>query len=395
MRILVLHNTYQESGGEDAVVAAENALLMRGGHDVHLEIVSNDSIQGLLSKLHTFLTTPHSARRKSWMRDLIALHKPDVVHIHNFFPLLTPAIHEAASESGVAVVQTLHNYRLLCAGALFLRDGSACEKCLVGSNIWSVVHRCYRSSLPGSVAIFRMQNKARQQETWQRHVHRFITLTDFARRKFIAGGLPHTRLSVKPNFAYNTITSEQNSRIGALFVGRLSPEKGADILLEAWRNLQHVPLTIAGDGPERARLEALAPPHVRFLGQCKPTEVSNMMAKAQALVMPSLCYEGFPMTLVEAFANNLPVIGSRLGAIEELIEDGITGHHFAPGDAADLTSIATHAFANPARLSAMGQAARSRYEEHYTPERNLEILEAIYREAIIEARNHISTPKDI
>jgi glycosyltransferase involved in cell wall biosynthesis len=385
MRILLLHNSYQHAGGEDAVVAGEAGLLRDGGHHVCLEAVTNDLIGGFAAKTRAALVAPHDPARKDWMRALIERHAPDVVHVHNFFPLLTPAVHEAAAEGGVAVVQTLHNYRLLCAGALLMREGVVCEKCLGGSNLWSIANRCYRGSTLGSLAVARMQWRARRRETWRRHVHRFIALTEFARMKFVAGGLMAERIAIKPNFVIDPGLTLGRRREGAIFVGRLSHEKGVHILIEAWKRLPSVPLVIVGDGPERARLEAIASPNVRFLGQCAPQKVRVLMARAHALVMPSLCYETFGMTIVEAFACNLPVIASRLGAMAELVKDGEAGLLFDPGDADDLAAVVGQAFADPTGLAAMGATARAIYERRYTPERNLATLEAIYRDASAEA----------
>ena len=199
MRLLIVHNSYQRAGGEDVAVAMEADMLRAAGHSVHLELVSNDSIVGFPSKVRTLLRTPYDPDRRAWMNDLIDRSGAELVHVHNFFPLLTPAVHETAARRGLAVVQTLHNFRLICAGAMLLRDGAVCEKCLTGTRLSGVVHRCYRGSLPGSIAVTAMQARAEREGTWQHSVHRFIALTEFARSKFIAGGLPADRIAVKPN----------------------------------------------------------------------------------------------------------------------------------------------------------------------------------------------------
>ena len=383
MKVLIIHNEYQHRGGEDTVVAAESALLRDAGHQVHVELVSNRKIQGLSGKIRTFVRTPHDAARKTWMNHLLDAANYDVVHVHNFFPLLTPAIHEAAAERGVAVVQTLHNYRLLCAGALFLRDGHVCEKCLDGAKLWGAAHRCYRGSALGSLAVVRLQQRAHRHQTWHRQVHRFIALTEFAKGKFVAGGLPAERISVKPNFAGPLINPMQD-RQGVVFVGRLSPEKGVRTLVESWARLPHIPLTIIGDGPAREALEQMAPSNVAFRGALPADQVRMAMATAQALVMPSVWYEGFPMTLVEAFSVGTPVIASRIGSLAELIRDGITGRTFEPGNIEDLAQVVQAAFARPDLLPGMGSAAHAEYQQLYTPGTNLARLEGIYREAISE-----------
>lgn len=384
MKILILHNAYKLRGGEETVVAAETEMLRSAGHDVHLEVVSNDEISGLANKLRTFLNTPHNPERKLWMKNILDKVQPNIVHIHNFFPILTPAVHEAVNEAGIAVVQTLHNYRLLCAGAQFRRDGGVCELCLGGSRAWGVVHRCYRGSVVGSLAVVRMQARAEKEGTWQNHVQRFIALSEFARHKFTEGGLPADKIAIKSNFVADEAVAlaGQSPRAGALFVGRLSPEKGVNILLNAWSEMPDIDLVIAGDGPEMERLQAQAPSNVKFLGSISSDRVKQLMSEAQCLVLPSIWYEGFPMTLVEAFSSALPVIASRLGAMEEIVDDGVTGYHFNPGDADDLRKVVRRAFSAPEGLEQLGRAARQAYEDEYTPDANLKVLESIYADAI-------------
>lgn len=395
MRILILHNLYQLHGGEDVVVAAEAELLRGGGHEVHIELVSNSSIRSTIAKVRSFLFAPFDPSRKVWMKELIARYRPDIVHIHNFFPLLTPAVHEAAAEAGLGVVQTLHNHRIICANSHFLRNGIICEKCLHGSKLWCLKYRCYRGSLFGSFAVLRLQRRIARDRSWTQHVGRFIALTASSRDRFVADGMPLELIAVKPNFVADTECSARREREGALFVGRLTREKGADVLVRAWKDLPDIPLTIVGDGPERADLEAKAPPHVRFLGQRAAKEVRALMNSAGALVVPSLCYESFGLTIVEAFACGLPVIASRLGAFQELVEHGRTGVFFTPGDAVDLAQVARRAFAERRHLAAMGDEARATYVRFYTPETNLEMLEKIYveaRELAIHSRNIVSRP---
>ncbi len=321
------------------------------------------------------------------MSELIDQSKAEIVHIHNFFPLLTPAVHAESAKRGLAVVQTLHNYRLLCANGLFLREGSVCEKCLNGSKVWGVVHRCYRNSLPGSIAVARMYLRADRNRTWNSHVHRFIALTNFAKEKFVLGGLPSDKIAVKPNFvSMASKRPSQRARRGALFVGRLSPEKGVETLLRAFDRLKEIPLTVVGSGPGMERLKSLAPQGVVFAGQLSPEQVREEMMRAQCLVVPSICFEGFPMTAIEAFAAGLPVVASRIGSLHEIVVEDVSGAHFTPGDAEDLAGVLSRLFAEPARLEELGAGARAYYEANYTPDRNLRQLEAIYTDALEAAR---------
>jgi Glycosyltransferase len=382
MKILILHNEYQQRGGEDAVVAAEEALLFERGHEVRVAQAHNNDISGFVSKATVFATVAYSRGRYLWAKELLAGFRPDILHIHNFFPLLTPAVHHAATDMGVPVVQTLHNFRLTCANALLLRDGHVCEKCVGGSKLWGAYHRCYRASLPASLAVVHMQLRAQRSQTWKRHVHRFIALTEFARGKFIAAGLPGDRISVKPNFVSAAHRDVAKMRAGALFVGRLSPEKGVTPLIDAWHSLPDIPLTVIGDGPERPRLAATAPPNVRFLGQMNASAVREEMARAEFLVMPSIWYEGFPMTVVEAFSQGLPVLASRIGALEEIVLPDVNGGHFEPSNPMSIVGAVNAFRANAGAGSRLEAGARRTYQDCYTGERNAVQLEKIYAEAI-------------
>lgn len=400
MRILLLHNAYKHRGGEDVVVEAEADLLISAGYTVHIERVTNDDIEGFADKASAFLRAPYDRRREAWAGALVRAHAADILHIHNFWPLLTPAVHKGGRLAGAAVVQTLHNYRLLCANGLFLRSGTVCEKCLGGMNAWAMVHRCYRDSLAGSIAVTRMQNRAIRERSWHEDVDVFIALTEFARSKFAAGGLPAERIVVKPNFTWDPGSKTGDERGGAIFVGRLADEKGVEILVDAWRELTDIPLTIIGDGPNRVALEARAPDHVFFAGKLPADVVAERMAKASCLIMPSIWYEGFPLTALEAFAAGLPVIASRVGSLAEIVRDGVTGLLCDPGNASDLAMTVRSAF-NSGRLAEMGRSARSEYEQRFTPGKNLRELEAVYTAAIAARKAEpqkeasISRPGDI
>ena len=381
MKILLAHNRYQLAGGEDAVVAAEHDLLAENGHNVRLFSVTNDAIAGLSAKLRAAARTAGSAWGRDAMAREIAAFRPDIVHVHNFFPLLSPSVYDACRDAGVAVVQTLHNYRLICPGGLLMRGGRPCEDC-VGASPWrAVLHRCYRGSALGSAAVARMVDTHRRRGTWRSKVDRFIALTEFARSKFAAAGFPADRIAVKPNFVADRARRPEGDRAGALFVGRLSTEKGIATLLSAWRTLD-MPLRIAGTGPMEGEMLNAGLPTVTMLGHSTAEAVAEEMARAAFLLVPSVCYENFPVTLAEAFCQGLPVIASRLGAMAEIVEDGVTGLHFTAGDAADLAAKVRWAADHPEDMRRMGRNARRIYEEKYTPAANYTRLRAIYDDAI-------------
>ncbi len=391
MNILLIHNHYQQPGGEDAVFSAEGALLREAGHHVITYTRSNDEVRALgawgrLTLPARWVWAGDSVRA---LRQLIAREKPDVAHFHNTHFMISPAAYYACREAGVPVVQTLHNYRLLCPNALFLRGGAVCELCLGRTPPWpGVRYGCYRGSRLQTAGMAAMLTFHRWRRTWQEQVDCYIALTEFARQKFIQGGLPAEKIAVKPNFQ-----PDPGEGLGrepfALFVGRLSVEKGLDVLAAAWEKL-NVPLKIAGDGPLRATLAAqMTPPRqgtVTLLGQQPHAAVLNLLRQARFVVVPSTWYESFPMVVVEAFACGTPVIASRLGALAEIVADGRTGLHFTPGDAADLAAKVAWAWEHPEEMAAMGRNARAEYEAKYTPERNYEMLMAIYRTAIARAK---------
>jgi glycosyltransferase involved in cell wall biosynthesis len=281
------------------------------------------------------------------------------------------------------VVQTLHNFRLLCPQAMLLRDGKVCESC-VGRVPWAgVVHACYRGSHAQSGVLAGMLVLHRALGTWATKVQRYIALNTFCRDKFIEGGLPASRIVIKPNFV-DLPAPRPQPRHGLLYVGRLAPEKGIATLAQAARSLPPGSLRVAGTGPEAERLAGL--PAVVMLGALNAEQVTQEMARAIALVVPSLWYENFPRTLVEAFACGLPVLASRLGALESLVQDGATGLHVEPGEAAAWATAMLAALDDAPRMATMGAAARVLYEREYTAAANHRLLLAIYEEAIAERR---------
>ncbi|MFZ5576454.1 MAG: glycosyltransferase family 4 protein [Pseudomonadota bacterium] len=380
-RVLVVHNAYQHRGGEDTVVEAEIALLRIHGHEVETYFRSNDDVRGM-SAPALARQTVWSSRTVSELEALLQRFRPSVIHVHNTFPLVSPSLYWAAARAGIPVVQTLHNFRLLCLNALFLREGKVCEDCM-GRLPWRGVARaCYRGSRAASAALASMLTLHRVLGTYQSKVARYIALNEFCRAKFIEGGLPAGRVVVKPNFV-DFPAPEPGPRAGLLFVGRLSAEKGIATLAAAMATLTGASLRVAGDGPEATLLDGV--PGVLRLGSLPGDAVRAEMARATALVVPSIWYENFPRTIVEAFACGLPVIASRLGALADIVTDGETGLLFEPGDPRDLAAKLAWAQANPERMAEMGRRARAQYEAEFSVEVNYRRLIAIYAEAVAEA----------
>ena len=378
IRILIVHNTYQHRGGEDSVVEAEIVLLRSRRHEVASYFRHNDDISAM-SLASTAQQTLWSSRTTSELAELIRTFRPDVIHAHNTFPLISPSLYWAAAHAGVPVVQTLHNFRLMCLNGLYLREGRVCEDCQ-GRLPWrGVVRKCYRGSGAASAVLAGMLALHRGLGTYRNKVARYIALNDFCRNKFIEGGLPADRIVVKPNFV-DFAAPAALPRQGFLFVGRLSVEKGVQTLAGAAALLPDASLRVAGDGPESALLDGVS--GITRLGSLPGEAVRQEMNSAFALVIPSIWYENFPRTIVEAFAAGLPVIASRIGALADLVRDGETGLLFEPGNPRDLADKMAWALTHPDVMADMGRKARAQYEAEFTAERNFAQLMAIYQDAI-------------
>jgi len=381
MRILIVHNHYQQAGGEDEVFRAETALLREHGHAVVTLTIQNSPVSGLGAL--------GAARDAFWSRAFrrtlaraIEESRPDVAHFHNTFFRVSPSAYDACRQAGIPVVQSLHNYRLVCPGATLYRDGAACEDCLGGNVLTrSVRHACYRGSRAETAVVAGMLTAHRWLGTWQRSVDCYIAMTEFARETFIEGGLPAEKITIKPNFASVDPGRGDGRGRYALFVGRLSAEKGIGTLMTAWRALpRRVPLLIAGDGPLASRVADFTrtTPGCQWLGQQSRQSIARLMQDAAFLVVPSECYEMFPLVIAEAYAAGLPVIGSSHGSVGALIDDGRTGRHVRAGNPADVAAVVTWAATHPAELADMRAQARAEFEAKYTAERNYKTLIDIY-----------------
>jgi len=386
MKILIAHNRYQFAAGEETVVYAERALLQQKGNDVSLVEVSNDSINSGWSKLKATTSAIYSLSAKRLLSAEINRFQPDIVHVHNFFPLLSPSIYDACINAQIPVVQTLHNYRLTCPGAKLLRDGKICEDCLGKKVPWrGVLHGCYRDSQVQSAAVAVMVAVHQIRGTWQERVDAHITLTDFQRQKMIQAGLPESKVYVKPNFLFEpSLKGSKHSGNYALFVGRLWEEKGIVTLIDAYIQAGlTLPLKVIGDGPLQPilqrRVQSAGLEHViEFVGWKEKSEVLVLMQNSQFLIFPSIWYETFGLSIIEAFACGIPVLASRLGCMAELVEDGVTGLHFEAGNAIDLATKIAWAQTHPTEVAKMGKTASKVYEARYTPETNYSQLMAIY-----------------
>ena len=364
--------------------ASEGALLESRGHRVLRYTLHNDQVDGM-GNLALAGATVWNREVYKKLRALIRRERPQVAHFHNTFPLVSPAAYYAARAEGVPVVQTLHNYRLLCPDALFFREGRVCEDCLDKAVPWpGVVHSCYRGSRLASGGVAAMLTAHRALGTWKKVVDAYVALTEFAREKFVQGGLPPGKLVVKPNFLH----TDPGTGIGdggyALFVGRLSQEKGLGVLFSAWRRIgERMPLKVVGDGPMADAMSSFSARSagVEWLGRRPADQVLALMKSARVLVFPSTWYEGFPMVIAEAYATGLPVISSDLGSMSSLVIHGRTGLRFRPGDPGDLVAQVERTLSNQEELARMRTGAREEFESKYTAGRNYQLLLGVYDRA--------------
>ncbi|HYO10582.1 MAG TPA: glycosyltransferase family 4 protein [Tepidisphaeraceae bacterium] len=385
MKVLLCHNHYQQPGGEDQSFDDEARLLEARGHTV-LRFTLHNNVIPQMGRLRLAARTLWHGDVYRRLRDLLRAERPQVMHCTNTFPLISPAAYYAARRAGVPVVQSLRNYRLLCANSLFLRDGRACEECLGRKVQWpAIVHRCYRGELGATAMVAAMVSAHRAVGTWRRAVDMYFTPSEFARRKFIEGGFSPDRIAVKPNFVFPDPGVGAGARGGAIFVGRLAPEKGIEVLLDAWlRHGLQLPLRIIGDGPlaERVADACRRSDRIEWLGRRPLAEALSHIGDASLLVAPSITYETFGRSVAEAFAKGTPVLVSDYGASAELVTSGVSGLHFRSGDADDLAAKVRELTGDPTRLARMREPARLEYVQKFNGDINYDRLMSIYDRAI-------------
>ena len=389
LRVMLVHSEYQHPGGEDEVVHREKHLLLEAGHVLSEYRRRNAEINeyGLLRRATLPFRTVWAGDSCQELKSLLESSQPDIVHFHNTFPLISPAAYYTCRRVGIPVVQTLHNPRLLCPAASFYRDGRICEDCLGKTVPWpAVIHACYRSSRSQTAVTAAMLAFHRWARTWEKLVDVYIASSEFYCEKFITGGLPADRIAVKPHFVESNPTPKESLGDYALFIGRLTAEKGVPTLLKAWRGLDQIPLKIRGEGPlfdEVCRFSELRPSTIHLLPRTSRDELTSVLKGSRFLVWPSEgYYETFGLVAIESFACGVPVIASGLGTMGEIVEDGRTGLHFKPGEPVDLAAKVEWAWAHPEEMAAMGRAARAEYEAKYTAERNYQMLMEIYQRVL-------------
>jgi glycosyltransferase involved in cell wall biosynthesis len=369
----MLHNAYQIRGGEDESFDTECRMLRDAGHFVETIHLHNDKVEQT-GKITVALQSIWSRPAYTLVDRKLCERPFDVMHVQNFFPLLSPSVYAAARKHNVAVVQTLRNYRLLCPSALLFRDGHICQEC-VGKTfkLPSVLHACYRKSRLGSLAIGVMSGVHTLLGTWQKDVDLYISLTEFARKKYIEAGFMPEKIVTKGNCVYPDPGSGPGNGGFALFVGRLSAEKGIETLLSAWDRLRpNCALKIVGEGPSLRDLHSYGSniPNIEWLGLKTSSEVYDLMGAATLTIFPSEWYETFGRVAIESYAKGTPVVASRIGALAEVVKDMHTGLLFDVANAEDLATKLRWCFDHPDELKHMRLLAREEYERKYAADAN-------------------------
>ena len=378
MKLLILHNNYQIRGGEDSVLSNE-ADLLSVSVDVTVRTISNDMVDGFFSKICTSAWVLFSIPQYLFWKRYIKKNNFDIVHVHNYFPLISPSIFYACQSAGVPVVHTLHNFRAICPTAILSYKGEVCEKSMFGSSWWAVRKRVYRGSYLGTFVLVLMIELHKRLGTWKRVVDGYIALTEFSKEKYIDAGWPRNKFYVKPNFVHDV---DQYQRVSpdspfALYVGRLSEEKGIEFILDGFKG-SGLNLKIAGDGPLRSIVENNSSGNIEYLGALDRSDIAELMAKASCLVMASTWYEGFPMVIVEAFRSGLPAIVPKLGNMEAVVDDGTTGLHYNPGEREQFVNVVRSCMYNHELSLRLSTGAREAFLSKYSAGINRQQLLDIY-----------------
>lgn len=382
INILMAHNYYKVPGGEDTVFHNEVKMLEKNGHKVIKYTRHNDEIKGgLFSKLRLGIETIFSFKTYKEVKKLIDENDIDVVHVHNTLPLISPSIYYAARSKKVPVLQTIHNFRLLCPGATFTRDGEICEECISKGLKQSLKYRCYRNSLFQTFIMYTMLKFHRIIGTYNKI--NYITLTEFNKQKLLNLVRDESKIYVKPNFVEKRNQSERRLEDYFVYIGRLDNIKGINFLVESWKEIDnHIKLYIIGTGPEEEELKKIIAENnlnnIILLGLMEREDAFKVIEKSRAIIVPSKWYEGFPMTIAESFSLGVPVVGSKLGNIESIVDDGNNGLLFDKNNKESLKQVISRVFYDKELNISLGKNAYQVFKYKYTDEENYKSIENIY-----------------
>jgi glycosyltransferase involved in cell wall biosynthesis len=392
MKVLVVHNNYREPGGEMVVYQAEKELLSQRGQTVLTWWRDNAEIAGYKPKQKAafLVNTLYNRQTYRELSAFVRTERPDVAHVHNVFPLLSPAVYRVLHDSGVPIVQTVHNFRLLCPNGLFYTHGQVCERCKSGNTLHAVRFKCYRNSHLFS-ALYALSIGLHRRWGTFGFIDHFITLTEFTAQKLVESGLTTAdKITVLGNFLPEPLPdpgSFEKREPYVVYLGRLSPEKGVNILLDAITSLSDLGLKIAGDGPQVESLRIMAHQRglerVEFLGFVAGERKWDLLRNGTATIVPSVCYENFPFSVLESLAVGTPVVASNLGSLPYVVAEGKSGRLFRPGDSQDLREKLTWLAQQPAEALRMGQYGRQTVELKYSAEAHYKALVNVYTEFMV------------
>jgi glycosyltransferase involved in cell wall biosynthesis len=391
VKILQIYNEQRSRfGGEPTVLEATLRVLEQNGHEVRLVMKSSRVLENsILRRINAFWGGVYNIRAYREMRRLIENDRPDVVHVHSVYPMFSPSILVACRRSNVPVVMTVHSHNLTCPAWYHLYEGRVCEDCVGGHEYRCVVKNC-RNNILESAAYALRSSVARSFRLFHDNVSVLISLTPFAKAKLVQAGFREDQIAVVPNPAcVKQTAADASAGEYVAFAGRVSPEKGIDTLLAAASQLANIPFKVAGDGPVFSEMKAKAPANVEFLGQLGPDQLNWFYERSRMLVVPSVWFEQFPMVVLEAMGRALPVIGSRIGGLPEIIEDGLTGGTFEPGNSNDLACQVRHLWDDPQLCRRMGIAGRQKVLREYTEDAYFHNLMAVYQAAIQRSRKGV------
>ncbi len=392
MKVLFIHNEYQFKGGEDTVLELEKDLLEKKGHEVHVLKFSNSTINSFTARVRTGLQSFYNRDAARQLTEAVNSFRPDIIHVHNLFFKASPSILYRAKKLGIPVVMTIHNYRLICANALLLRNNKICELCIQKKfPLSGVRYKCYRSSAIESALVTGITGFHKLLGTWRKNIDSLIVLSTFMKDKLLHSSLqfPAQDIVVKPNFVPDIYDGPSPRDNYFLFVGRLSREKGIDTLLDCFSGSNSARLIIAGDGPEKERVMAAASldPAISYIGQQPKENIIALMKKSKALIFPSIWYEGMPMTIIESLATGTPVIASGLGAMTEMVRDGYNGFLFPAGNAKELQKRIQFFSTIETDDQYLYKNARQSYLDNYQPEVHYASILKIYENALANRRS--------
>lgn len=383
MKLLQVYNDYRSFGGEAGVVQMIAELVERSGGSAQLWTRSSKEIdRSLVGKVRAFASGIYNFSAARQFRRMLSADRPDLVHVHNLYPLFSPSVLVAARRMGLPVVMTSHNYLLTCPIVNHLHQGRVCEKCFGGREYHCVRQNCRDNRLE-SLAYALRSFTARKFNLFRDYITIHIVLSEFARQRLIRSGFDARRIVVLPNMV--KLGPEPDNRVPGAYVafsGRMMPEKGVDVLLAAAARLPDVPFRLAGDGPILNELKAAAPPNVHFVGRLAGPEMPAFYRGARLLAIPSKWFEGCPLVVSEAMSHALPIVASRIGGLPEFVDEGGTGRLFEPGDDAELAEHIRALWNSPELCAAMGRAGREKAEREYSRQVYFDRLMAIYEQAI-------------